>query len=105
MGAWVLLVVAILPLTGIGVLAFSWRRLTSLKGVDKLFIFSWLFIFTWASGGTALAILTHQTFFLLRGEVAAFSIIGLVVATVFWLAYRLFRTSLDAEKRKTTSKG
>ena len=80
------------------------KRSTSLTVVDKLFIFGWLFIFAWTFGGVAIAVLTHQTFFLLRGVAAVFGIIFFAVATIFWLAYRLFKASLDAEKRKTPSK-
>jgi len=101
---WVFLLFAILLLTGLGVFLFSWKRLASLKSVDKLFVFGWLFIFAWAFGGIAIAILTHQTFFLLRGLVAVFGIIVFAIASIFWLAYRVFRASVDAENRKTTSK-
>jgi hypothetical protein len=104
MDGWVFFLFAILLLAGLGVFLFSWRRLASLKSVDKLFIFGWLFIFTWGFGGVALAILTHQTFFLLRGVLAVFGIIVFVIASIFWLAYRMFRANVDAENRKTTPK-
>jgi hypothetical protein len=100
----VLFVVATLLLMSTGVLLLFWRRLISLKAVDKLFMFGWLFIFTWGFWGAALAFLTHRIFFILHGVAAVFGIIGFTVATIFWFAYRVFRASLDTEKKKTTSK-
>jgi hypothetical protein len=79
---------------------FFRKRLTPLKLGDKIILYSWLILFTWAFGGVALAILLHKTFFVLRGGFAVLAIILLVIATVFWLAYRLFRTSLDEMNKR-----
>jgi hypothetical protein len=82
------------------VLVLFRKRLIPLKLGDKIILYSWLILFTWAFGGVALAILLHKTFFVLRGGFAVSAIILLVIATVFWLAYRLFRTSLDEMNKR-----
>jgi hypothetical protein len=96
----VFLFFGMLPLSALIVLVAFRKRLTLLHLGDKIFLYSWLLFFTCASGGVALAILLHKTFFVLRGGFAVLAIILLVIATVFWLAYRLFRATLDrADKR------
>lgn len=92
--------IASIPLASTLVFLLHWKRLIGLKTVDKLFVLSWLVIFTWAFVGVALVALTHRTFFVLRGQVAVFGIILLSLATIFWLAYRLFKASPDADKRR-----
>ena len=75
MAAWeviFLCVIASIPLASTVVFLFSWKRLTGLRTVDKIFILGWLVIFNWTFVGVALAALTHYIFFVLRGEVAVF---------------------------------
>jgi hypothetical protein len=89
-----------LPLIALIVVVLFRKRLTALNLGDKIILYSWLILFTWVISGTALALLLHKTFFVLRGGFAVSAIILLVIATVFWLAYRLFRTSLDEMNKR-----
>ena len=89
------LLVAPLPLIALIVVVLFRKRLTALNLGDKIILYSWLILFTWVISGTALALLLHKTFFVLRGGFAVLAVILLVIATILWLAYRLFRASLD----------
>ena len=105
MGTWdaalnlPLLLLPLLLLTCLVVLLVSSKKLASLKAGDKILIFGWLFIFIWCFGGAALAALTHRTFFLPPGQILAFGIILFAFATILWVAYRVFRSSLDRQKK------
>jgi hypothetical protein len=90
----------ILPLGALIVLVLFRKKLTTLNLGDKIILYAWLILFAWGFGGVALAMLLHKTFFLLRGGFAVLGTILLVIATVFWLAYRLFRTSLDEMNKR-----
>jgi hypothetical protein len=95
------LLVAPLPLIALIVVVLFRKRLTALNLGDKIILYSWLILFTWVISGTALALLLHKTFFLLRGGFAVLGIILLIIASVFWLAYRLSKAGLhEMDKRK-----
>src|ERR1700730_10025584 len=94
------LLVAPLPLIALIVVVLFRKRLTALNLGDKIILYSWLILFTWVTSGTALALLLHKTFFVLRGGFAVLGIILLTIASVFWLAYRLFKASLDEMNKK-----
>ena len=96
-----LIALSILPLGSLIALILLRKRFTTLSLGDKVLLYSWLILFSWAFVGTALAILFHKTLFLLQGGVAVFSVILLIVATVMWLAYRFFRASLKKHESRT----
>lgn len=77
------------------VFALFQRKLLALHLGDKIILYAWLILFAWGFGGVALAILLHKTFFVLRGGFAVFGTILLIVASVFWLGYRLFKSGLS----------
>jgi len=90
-----------LPLIALIVVVLFRKRLTGLNLGDKIILYSWLILFTWGFGGVGLAILLHKTFFVLRGGFAVLGIILLTIASVFWLAFRLFKAGLhEMDKRK-----
>jgi hypothetical protein len=91
----------ILPVSALIILVLFRKKLAALKLGDKIILYAWLILYSWAFGGVALAILLHKTFFVLRGGFAVLGLILLIIASVFWVAYRLFRTGLaEIDKRK-----
>jgi len=91
--------VAIVLLSCFVLLLASWKKLASLKTGDKILIIGWLSIFTWTFGGMSLATLTHRASFAPRGVLLVFGIILFAFATILWAGYRVFRSSLDADKK------
>ena len=80
---------AILFLAGGVVLLLFRKKLASLTVVDERFIAGGCLVFAWPRG--SLMILTHQ-------------IVLCGIATLFWLAYRLFKVSLGDANRRANSR-
>ena len=89
------LLLACLPLIALIVVVFFRKKLSVLNVGDKIILYAWLILFAWGFGGVALAILLHKAFFVLRGGFAVLGIIVLSISTLFWLAYRLFKSGLS----------
>jgi hypothetical protein len=90
-----------LPLIALIVVVLFLKRLTALNLGDKIILYSWLILLTWVISGSALALLLHKTFFLLPGGLGVLVIILLTIASIFWLAYRLFKAGLhEMDKQK-----
>jgi hypothetical protein len=95
------LLLAPLPLIALIAVVLFRKKLTALNLGDKIILYSWLILFTWAFGGVGLAILFHKTFFVLRGGFTVLGMILLTIASIFWLAYRLLKVGLhEMDKRK-----
>ena len=88
-----------LPVIALIAVVLFRKRLTALNLGDKIILYSWLILFTWAFGGAGLAILFHKTFFVLRGGFAVLGMILLTIASIFWLAYRVFKAGLHEMNR------